>query len=480
MKRKKIFRVATLVLLFSVLMTTIPAQTTSANSKNKSASQSTKVNWPKGPSVGADSAIVMDAKTGLILYSKNIHKKQYPASITKIMTTLLALENCSLSETVSFSKTAVNIESGSTHIGIKAGEQLSMQDSLYAIMLNSANEVSNGVAEHISGSISEFAKLMTKRAKELGCEDTHFANANGLHDDNHYTSAYDMALISKAALQNSTFRSITQTRRYTIGSTNLEKTKRYMSNHHQMLNPVKYPQYAYEYCIGGKTGFTNKARNTLVTFAKKGDMELICVVLKSSPPNVLPNNQYTDTIKLLNFGFENYTTYNINSQSNGLSLDSSQLFTRYNPLFDKNSSSLQVSGDGYVILPNKVKLSEATKTVTVVKNTELKDGSNVIGSIVYNYGGKQVGHTDIIYNKSASVSLDTSHKINKNDTSDNPLVNLFNNATTSHKVSPLLILAIVLIIIVILVIALIILFQVKKQSFSHRSYRRRNIFRKRF
>ena len=149
----------------------------------------------------ADAAILIDATTGEILYEKNPYKKEYPASITKLMTMLLAFENCSLDETVTFSRNAVySIEPGSSNIGIDQGEELTVEQCLYGIMLQSANEVSNGIAEHIDGSMEEFAKHMTQRAKELGAQNTNFVNANGLHDENHYTTAYDMALIAKELL----------------------------------------------------------------------------------------------------------------------------------------------------------------------------------------------------------------------------------------------------------------------------------------
>lgn len=148
----------------------------------------------------------MDVQSGAILYEKNIDKREYPASITKVMTALVAIENSSLSETVTYSRNAVtNLESGASNIEIQPGEKLSMEDSLYAILLMSANEACNGVAEHVAGSIDNFVAMMNQKAKELGCTGTHFANANGLWMSNHYTTAHDMALISQEAYKNPTF-----------------------------------------------------------------------------------------------------------------------------------------------------------------------------------------------------------------------------------------------------------------------------------
>ena len=164
------------------------------------------------PETAADSAIVINAYTGDIIYGKNINKKQYPASITKLMTVLLTLENGNTDDIMTFSHDAVfSIERNSNHIAIDVGEVLSVADALYAVMLESANEVANGLAEYISGDMDTFAALMTSRAKELGALNTNFTNANGLHDDNHYTTAYDMALIAKELLKFDTFKEVAKT-----------------------------------------------------------------------------------------------------------------------------------------------------------------------------------------------------------------------------------------------------------------------------
>lgn len=256
--------------------------------------------WPAGPQVQAETAIVMEASTGAILYSKNMDETRYPASITKIMTTLLAIENCSLDEQVTFSENAIwGIERDSSHIGIKIGEVLTMEQCLYGMMLASANEVCIAVAEHIAGSVDAFAEMMNEKAAELGCTNTHFVNANGLHDDNHYTTAHDMALISQAALQNETFRQITGSTYYIVPTTNLTPDEeRWLNNHHKMLLDG---QYHYDGCIGGKTGYTSIAGNTLVTFAERDGIQLICVVMKNVGAAI-----YTDTAALLDYGFASF------------------------------------------------------------------------------------------------------------------------------------------------------------------------------
>ncbi len=359
--------------------------------------------WPKGPakkSITAESAIVMELNTGTILYQKNIHDRHYPASITKIMTTLICLENSSPSDTVEFSYNAVNsIEYGSSNIGVIAGEKIKMEDCLYGIMLMSGNEVCNGVAEHVAGDIDSFVDMMNKKAKELGCKDTHFANANGLFLKNHYTTAYDMALISKEAMKNSTFRKITGTKYYTIPKTNKHENIP-LHNKHNMLNPYLYP-YGYDYCIGGKTGYTDIARYTLVTFAKKGDMELVCVVMKTAgPPNIEPN-EYTDTIKLLNFAFDNYSVYPMSKDERNKNEEGQySLFSKYNKLFDESDSPLYIQDNAGVTLPNGVDISSAEKSVDLYDNADIKEGENVIGRITYTYENREAGSADIYYDTS--------------------------------------------------------------------------------
>lgn len=366
-------------------------------------SKADKKLWPKGPSVNAKTAVLMDASTGLVLYEKNAHKEEYPASTTKIMTTLLALENSSLNETVTFSHNAVfNLEVGSTHIGIDEGEKLTMEQSIYAIMLASANEVSTGVAEHISGSVEEFAKLMNKKAKEIGCLNTHFSNANGLHSDDHYTSAYDLALIGRAAMENPIFRKVTATKRYTIPPTNKHDNENIFTNHHKML--LSSP-FEYEYCIGGKTGYTSKAGNTLVTFAKKGDVTLICAVMRANGPTS-PENEYTDTINLFEWGFANFNQHNINAEEAASLENSTPLFTQYSPFFDIETSPLKLGSNATVFLPKKAEFKDAQRTVTYFPDTVLKEGDNVIGSVTYTYGGKIVGATDIIFTQTKSRVLE--------------------------------------------------------------------------
>lgn len=366
------------------------------NSKN---SKTSKLKWPENkPNVNSEAAIVMEASTGAILYSKNIHKTYYPASITKIMTALLALENSSLGETVTFSKEAIyDVDLDSSRIGIDVGEKLTMEQCLYGIMLESANEVSYAIAEHISGNVESFAELMNKKAAELGCTDTHFVNPHGLPDPNHYTSAYDMALISRAAINNDVFRKITGTRTYAIPPTNVQNETRYLANHHKFIKG----DIDYDGVIGGKTGYTSKALYTLVTFAERDGMTLISVIMHCDSIE----HEYSDTANLLNYGFDNFKIYNITDKENPDTDETTPLFTKYSPLFSRNTSKLQISPKGNIVLPNSADYKDAKKEIVLKPLDKIADGENVIGSIQYTYGDTFVGSADIIYNNVSSQNV---------------------------------------------------------------------------
>lgn len=364
----------------------------------------------KKPSISAESAIVMDVQSGTILYQKNMDKKQYPASITKVMTGLLAIENSSLSETITYSREAVtNLESGASNIWIDPGEKLSMEDSLYAILLMSANEACNGVAEHIAGSTENFVKMMNDRAKELGCTGTHFANTNGLWMANHYTTAHDMAIISRAAYKNPTFAKITGTKRYNIEKTNKNK-KRYLYNHHGMLYASTFSQYLYDYCVGGKTGYTAKCRYTLVTYAKKNDTTLVSVIMKApnSPWTAPNNNEYTDTTKILNYCFENYKRFGIEQDATATVVNNN-MFTRFSPYYNKETSPLSIEDGACVMLPKGVSLDQTQRKVEFLDTPkQITNSKKIIGKITYTYDGKEVGGSEIYYQNKGNPILNDS------------------------------------------------------------------------
>lgn len=383
--------------------------------------------WPEGPaesSLRAESACLMDLKTGQVLYNKNMNRKQYPASITKVMTSLLAVENCSLGEMVHFSSDAVyGIEPGSAHIACEVDEELTVEQCLYGMMLSSANEVCLAIAEHISGSKEEFAKLMNEKAKELGCKNTHFTNPNGLHESEHYTSAYDMCLIARGAWQYEEFRKVTGTKYYTMAKTNKKKEERYLLNNHQMLYGWKIPGYEYEYCVGGKTGFTDQSLNTLVTYAKKGDMELVAVVMRDcSPYNSSTMNEYTDTKALMEFGFSEFAWYDMAAENSEeqLAVENDIMFNRYCPVFSSEESPIYIGEGSGVLLPKNLDVSKVQKNIRYEMEEEeaekegtgeKEDGARLIGTVEYTYGDRLVGSTNVYYRKMDQATLETAKGI---------------------------------------------------------------------
>lgn len=382
MKRQKLAILCFILICSSLLSRPVTASVVSGSGS-----------WPAGPGVYAEAAIVIEASTGLILYEKNMNDVHFPASITKIMTALLVIENTSPGEIVTFSKDAVfNVEMDSSRIGIDVGEQLTIQQCLYAILLESANEVTYAAAEHVAGSIPAFAEMMNERAKSIGCKNTNFVNPHGLPDDKHVTSAYDMALITREAMKNETFRKILATRTYQIPPTNKQEETRYLRNHHKF---ILREDYTYEDCIGGKTGFTSKARYTLVTTVKRGDLELICVVLKDDSSN----HQYEDTIELLDFAFDNFSIYPINEVESSNTMQESHFFTRYNSMLDHSGTAIKTDDKGYLVLPDTASFEDAKKEVSFYPSPEIIEGQNVIGTISYTYNEKYVGGADILYNK---------------------------------------------------------------------------------
>ena len=355
--------------------------------------------WPQPPELVGEAICLMDATTGTVLYSKNPHKKMYPASITKIMTAILAIEKCNLSEEVTFSKECVNsLLADDANIGMTEGEKLPVEDCLYGLMLHSANEVATALAEHISGSVDEFAKLMNERAKEAGAYDCNFVNANGLHNENHYVTAYDMAMITRSAISNPVFVRITGAPEYTISKSNYRPAFT-VYHRHKMVHPSS--EYYYEGILGGKTGYTDQSGTTLVSYAERDGLRLITVVLKSNGFNA-----YNDTRALFDFGFENFSQLNISANDNRFSADMN--YTDYlTPLFnDAVSSSVYIDSASTVVVPKNVTFQDLDSEILINEKSTKSGDAYTIGQIKYSYKGTEVGSADILTSKNKIVLPD--------------------------------------------------------------------------
>ena len=350
-------------------------------------SDTTVINWPVAPEIYGEAAILMDADTGAVLYSRNPHEKLYPASITKIMTGLLTVEHCAMTDTITYDDNILSaLPPDAAKLGLVAGETTTIQDALYALLLRSANEVAAGLAIRIAGSEAEFAKMMTARAAELGAIDTQFANASGLHDESHFTTAYDMALIAKYAMSNPQFAAIWGAENYTLAATNLSESYRIWHRHPLLLTAS---EYYYPYAIGGNTGYTDEAGRTLVTAAEKNGMKLLCVIMKSDDAHI-----FTDTASLFEYGFQNFRKTTAQAEETRFGRSSARIPV-IDKLYGKTADVFSLSDDT-IILPSNVSLSDIPYELKFLDQPD----KTVIATITYQYQGNVLGQASLMMNLS--------------------------------------------------------------------------------
>lgn len=385
----------------SVVETTTEATTEEPSVINNYADSSKVLN------IDARGAILIDANTGVTIYEKNSHEKLYPASITKIMTAYLACKYGKFDDTLTASHNAIyGIGQGSSIIGIKEGEQISFLDGLYGIMMESANEVCMMVAEHIDGTVEKFVERMNKQAQDWGCKDTHFNNPHGFHDVDHYTTPYDMSLIAFNAIKDENFSKIWGTVDHTIPANN-KSPQRFLHNKDKMLKPTS--DYYYQYAIGGKTGFHDDAKNTLVTCAEKDGVKLISVVMKANGYN----QAYTDSKTLLDYGFSVYKdnkVYTAGTYTDKIPVYQTYLSEDYNV----GELNVTVAGDVSAKLPSFVSANDV-KTKAVIDYGKdnnankiyapIKEGDKV-GTMEFTYKDKTIATADITASNSVESKSD--------------------------------------------------------------------------
>ncbi len=319
--------------------------------------------WPQAPGTYGEAAIVMEVESGAILYAKNIDDHHFPASITKLLTALVALENGQFADPVVFSHESLAfLEPGDAYIGMKEGNQITLEQALYATLLASANEGAYAVAENVGKNLGHdyawFLEQMNNRCRELGGENSNFANPHGLHDENHYTCARDMALIGRELFKHPEFFDIVQTLQYTIPAS--ETTEEHVfQQKHKMLKEGNANYY--EFAIGGKTGYTSEAMSTLVTMADNGNMQLVCVVLKTHGVNVYP-----DTRNLFEYAFANF--------SKALPAEN-----------EKSEDVAEILDEQNIIVPNGVEFQDLDMEIVPDEET---DGEAILS---YSYKGNPVG-----------------------------------------------------------------------------------------
>lgn len=367
-----------------ILVSIMPAAYYGANEGQ--GTQSYAVVWPElAEEPYGKSAILMERDTGAVLYGKNVDERLYPASITKIMTGLLAVENLSLSDTVTFTEEILNSLPWDAAIqGVSPGETMTVKDCLYSLMLRSNNDMAVALAYKIAGNEEEFAKMMTERAKKAGALNTNFVNATGLHDENHYTTARDMALITKEAMSNPTFAEIWGTSSYELPATNMSEGFTIWHRHNMLVSGrADY----YQYATGGKTGYTDEAGRTLVTSGENNGIELIAVIMYSTNESV-----FEDTKNLLNYGFNNFKKITIKDNEERFGQGGDTGFSLINKIYGTDASLFTI-GNGSVIIPK----NEELKNIEYVIDMNIDDtGLGEAAKITYVHNGYSLGEA-ILY-----------------------------------------------------------------------------------
>ncbi len=354
------------------------------------------------PDISAGAAILIDSSSEKIIYSKNESEKMYPASTTKILTAILTIENCNLDDVVTVPYEAISsIPSGYSVAALQVGEQLTVEQLLQVMLIHSANDAANVLAYHVSGSIDAFANLMNQKVEELGLTNTHFTNPSGMHNENHYTTAYDLAIIMKYCMKNTTFRKLSSLKYCTIPATNKYDQRVYNTTNELLIydNRDVQSNYYYKYAIAGKTGYTTEAKNCLVSVSNKDDLELICVVLSAG---LYPNNlsaKFVDTKTIFNYGYNNYTIRKLREQ-NAIATQ----IEISNATKETRNLDLLISKDITALVSQDDLETEFSPEIQITENllAPIAQGQ-VVGKIVYNIDGIEYS-ADLIASHSVEKS----------------------------------------------------------------------------
>lgn len=433
------FAKAFLITSLSLTIPVFATDTSTVSTQNLEANEqqiSDQISEPiQEPSIFAEAGILIDGTTGQILYEKNPHEQMYPASITKLMTALIAIETLHPEDTLTFSDSALSsISSDTSRIGMREDEIITVNDALHGLLLMSANDVANGLAEKAGGSMESFVYKMNQRALELGALNTNFSNPHGLYDPNHYTSVYDMALITKEIIKNDYFLTIMKDSLYQIPPTNKVNETRYLSQQHKMLNTKKDLRIYREDVIAGKVGFTTESAHTLVTVARRDGLTLIAVIMKTDADHL-----YSDTNQMLDYGFEQFTPIVVDQS------DYIHSVTIKDSVTEKGSATLTLASSVTVLLPKGQNKASITFTGNLPESltTDIAVGQNK-GTLTLSYNDLTIGTYDLVISE-ISASDGQDKKIG--DTTKD-----ISGKTSKGSKSPLLM--IIVIIVIILLIAL--------------------------
>lgn len=340
--------------------------------------------WPSDTGIQAEAGIVIDADSGAVLFAQNSHVAYPPASITKLLTALLVLENCQLDETVTFSHDAMhNVEADSGNkLSLVEGDTMTVEDALYALLLVSVNQAANALAEHVAGTMPDFVNMMNEKLTQLGCKESHFDNPSGLNGDTQYVSAYDMSLIARAAFANETLRSISASHSHKIApTTNNPDGITVYQEHRLVITEDSSSPYYYPAAVAGKTGYLIKAGNTLVTYAEQDGRRLISVILKGQP-----RQYFLDSKSLLEFGFGSFqNVYIADQEQSYVTGDTPMTFGNHS----FQPSDLMIEEGRVVTLPHGASLQDAKMELI----TELPQDhpENAVALLNYTYNDRKIG-----------------------------------------------------------------------------------------
>lgn len=386
---KKFHTICALILSILTVIAMLPAASPSIFPKEAQAAGEPLL--PGGPALQSKAAVVMEVHSGAVLYAKNATSKEAPISLTKLMTCLLALEKGNMTDSVPCSYTSIHgIGTKVTRVGLVYEERMSLKDMLYAILVASADEATYAVGEYLDGGKeSKCITMMNERATALGCIGTNFTNTYGAAKENHYSCAYDLALIASELCKFPLFYQIAGSKWYELPATN-KNAARVIAQTHAFIRQTK----KYDYATAGKTGGSGDDGYALCTFAEKNGMQLVSIVL-GSPDN---DTAYDDSIAILNYGFENYKVYDLKAAE-------SQMSDTYNALFGScpmfsygDGEMVYINDNASLVLPVGGDISRVTKTIEYYGLPEYVHGENAIGAVLYQYDGLQVGKSQIIFN----------------------------------------------------------------------------------
>lgn len=405
MKNKIIAFALALIMLFSLPFNALAEE--EKIKENKEADETVAQAEEETLAAQSPHAILLDLKTGSVIYKKKAGEKVYPAGLTTIMTALLVLENCNLEELVTASETALaNVQTGDSKMGIVKEERLSVRQLLYGMLLASASDAANVLAEKTAGSIEEFVILMNKRARELGMKNTNFTNPSGEHDERHYTTAYDMALLTCRAMDNETFCEIVKCQSYSIPATEKSHSARKITNRNHFVSNLLRNDYYYRYSTGIKTGYTEAAKSCIAASAQKNGMSLIALVFEAETQDNVAQS-FTDCRKMFDFVFENYVSQTVVKEGDIVAQTELVNSRRNNKLILKAEKTVAVIREKDAENLNVTYKDSVAESVSAPVKED-----DVIGTREYFLDGESIGVLNLLADKSYKLDPIT-YVINK-------------------------------------------------------------------